>query len=114
MTAAGDFQCTPWCTDDDRHVRYHLRADQSCWGPIHKTVFGLDPHAPALPMTEISCDTAGISVYAYQAYYELPKVKLNVYAEDGKSDDDFLLTPGEAVELAGHLITVVETIVGAK
>lgn len=116
------FQCAPWCanrgTDDEGHRGYILRGDQSCWGPQGKTVFGLEEGTPALGVHPAPCDSPGIAVYAYQGWYELPKVKLNVFRDSRNEhlavDADFYLTPSEAVELAGHLIAVVETIAGVK
>lgn len=104
--------CAPWCTEDDGHARYPLRADQSCWGPAHKVVFSLADHAPGstIPVPD---DATGMTVYAYRGYYELPKVKLNVCETDGV-DLDFLLTPQEAIELASHLIGAANLIAGAR
>lgn len=120
VTAAQMFPCTPWCTEDDNHFGYALRGDQSCWGPKNKTVFSLDDYAPALG-AEIPCDATGMTVYAYQGWYQLPKVRVNVFWEPNERvdkrhgiDHDFLLTPAEAIELANHLISAVETIGGAK
>ncbi len=113
------FECTPWCVDGDGHPDYIYRSDQSCWGPYRKTVFGLDEHAPKLPMVQPPSDATGIAVYAYQGWYQLPTVKLNVYHDPGggdvtgrRIDHDFLLTPAEAVELAAHLVAAVEEIDG--
>ncbi|WP_372586605.1 DUF6907 domain-containing protein [Mycobacteroides abscessus] len=104
--------CAPWCTEDDGHARYPLRADQSCWGPPHRVVFSLADHAPGgtVPVPD---DATGMTVYAYRGYYELPKVKLNVRETDGV-DLDFLLTPQEAIELASHLIGVANLIAGLQ
>ncbi|SKH28960.1 Uncharacterised protein [Mycobacteroides abscessus subsp. massiliense] len=102
--------CAPWCTEDDGHASYPLRADQSCWGPPHRVVFSLDDHAPGstIPVPD---DATGMTVYAYRGYYELPKVKLNVCESQG-IDRDYLLTPQEAIELASHLIGVAHLVVG--
>ena len=120
MTAE-TFHCTPWCadrgTDREGHHGYALGGDQSCWGPQGKTVFGLEEGAPALGVGT-TVDSPGISVYAYQGWYELPKVKINVFRESSCDhlavDADFMLTPAEAVELAAHLISAVETIAGTR
>ncbi|WP_096499423.1 hypothetical protein [Mycobacteroides stephanolepidis] len=108
----------PWCTDGDGHPHYLLRGDQSCWGPAHKVVFSLDDHAPASSVVPVPSDATGITVYAYRGYYELPKVKLNVFHDPGDDpcgiDHDFLLTPQEAVDLAFHLIGAAELIGGFK
>lgn len=112
-----EFHCAPWCTalgtEDEGHSRYNLRGDQSCWGPERKTVFGLESDAPGLGITPIPHEAPGITVYAYLGWYELPKVRLNVFSDAGDIDHDFLLTPFEAIELANHLISVVETIAAA-
>ncbi|MDP7731500.1 hypothetical protein [Mycobacterium sp. TY813] len=113
MSTLDQITCAPWCIDGDGHPGHHARSDQSCWGPSHKTVFGLEDDAPGLPL-ETDCGAPGISVHAYQGWYQLPTVRLNVYSAQGKIDRDFLLTPFEAVELAEHLITAVETIGGAR
>lgn len=121
MSAIELFPCTSWCTEDDHHIGYPLRADQSCWGPQLKTVFSLDEHAPAVGATEISTDATGITIFAHQGWHQLPTVKLNVFWESPREHDkrpgidhDFLLTPAEAIHLATNLITAVETIGGAK
>lgn len=117
MTAAEQFPCTPWCTEDDHHFGYAFRSDQSCWGPQLKTIFSLDEYAPAVGVVDIPSDAAGMTVYAYQGWYQLPKVKVNVFWEANSEDDkrdaidhDFQLTPAEAIELANSLIAAVETI----
>ncbi|RUP35015.1 MAG: hypothetical protein EKK51_00205 [Mycolicibacterium sp.] len=114
MTTAGRYQCAPWCTEGNGHPDYFLRADQSCWGPERKTVLSLENDAPALPMERVPCDAPAIAVYPYQGWYQLPKIKLHIYAERQDLDVDFLLTPAEAIELAEHLITTVETIALAE
>ena len=110
MTAAERFQCAPWCTEGDGHPDYFLRADQSCWGAELKTVLSLENDAPALPLERVPSDAPAIAVYPYRGWYQLPKIKLHIYAERHDTDIDFLLTPSEAVELAEHLITTVQTI----
>ncbi|MDZ7884749.1 MAG: hypothetical protein U5N53_18510 [Mycobacterium sp.] len=117
MTApAEQFPCTSWCTENGRHFGYVFRGDQSCWGPQRKVVFSLDDYAPAVGITEIPCEAAGITVYPYQGWYQLAKVKLNVFWEPGSGDaregidHDFLMTPSEAIEMATNLIRAVETI----
>ena len=111
---SAEFQCAPWCVDGDGHPHYVLRGDQSCWGPEHRVVFGLERGAPGTAIDPDPFDAPGVRVYPYQGWYELPKVKLNVYSDAADIDYDFLLTPFEAVELANHLISVVETIGGAR
>lgn len=107
------FVCAPWCTDRDHHAPQAFRGDQSCWGPVRKTVFGLEPHAPALPVPDEEISEApGIAVYPYQGWYQLPKLKLHIFREsenDNTSVDvDFLITPSEAIDLAFNLIAAVE------
>lgn len=107
-----EFKCETWCTDGDGHPHYAFRGDQSCWGPEHRVVLGLERGAPGTGIAPQPGDAPAISAYAYRGWYELPKVKLNICTED--VDRDFLLTPFEAVELANHLVSVVETIGGAQ
>jgi hypothetical protein len=76
-------------------------------------VFGLEPHAPALPVPEEEISEApGIAVDPYQGWYQLPKLKLHVYRQSERNntsvDVDFLITPSEAIDLAHNLIAAVE------
>lgn len=117
MTTVEQIQCAPWCTEGDRHLAPGFRADQSCWGEMRKTIFGLDPHAPTLPVQAEEIPNApGIAVYAYQGFYQLPTLKLHVFRDDDNEhiavDADFLMTPAEAIELALNLIATVEDIAG--
>lgn len=120
LTSPSDtIQCAPWCTDGDGHPHYALRGDQNCWGPLRKTILGLEDGAPALPLQDDELDAApGISVYAYRGWHALPTVKLNLYrpTENGhlSVDVDVQLTLVEAQQLAADLLSVVAEIEGAR
>lgn len=110
--------CATWCTDGDEHPKELLRADQDCWGPEHVTVLGLEAGAPSTvnPEAAAMCDPTRITTYAHQKFYALPTVRLHVYRHHRNEhlavDADFHLTPAEAIELAEHLVSVVEEIAG--
>lgn len=116
-----ELKCESWCTEGDGHPRKMYRADQWCQGPMRMTVLGLEsPNSPALPVKEITLgETPALTVYARRDWYGLPFVRMNIDRPHQNQhlsidDVDISLTPFEAVELANHLISIVEDIGGAK
>ncbi|OWL97004.1 hypothetical protein B7435_26820 [Mycolicibacterium peregrinum] len=83
-----EFKCETWCEDGDGHPHYLLRGDQSCWGPQHQVVLSLERGAPGTGVeAAYQGDVPAISAYAYRGWYELPKVKLNIYYRRALWDD---------------------------
>lgn len=119
MSSTQEIRCAPWCTDEHGHKMSSNRADQNCWGPDHPVILGLDDHAPAAHLSveeQLAADPARITPSAYKPWYGLPVVYLHMYRPSENTylnlDTSLHLTPSEAVELANHLIAVVETIGG--
>lgn len=115
---SAEHQCAPWCIEGSPHHRgYKLRADQNCWGPDHSVVLGLEDGAPATHLSHaemLELDPPRITACAWRQWYGLPIVYLHAYRPSSNPHEDLdvnlKLTPFEAVELANHLISVVETI----
>src|SRR3981081_3541677 len=109
ITVSG-IDCAPWCVDGDGHPDDICRADQNCWGVQHKVVLGLEDGAPALPMTSVSSDAPGLTVYAYKQWHGLPHLRLNVFREHDNPhlsvDHDLDVTASEARQLAVYLLAV--------
>ena len=110
-------QCEPWCLDGDGHQRELYRHDQWCQGEIVKVIFGLEEHAPAIPVTAVDLTEPGISVYPRRHWHGLPYVTLNIYREHTNDhlaiDTDLKVTVAEARELAAALLAVADVIEGA-
>lgn len=115
--------CAPWCKDNDGHPSAVSRGDQNCWGPDHPVHLSIEEvHATGVgnPGDEDfrwEIDTPHLTPCAYRGFNQHPLVYLHIwmpnYHRDGL-DTSVHLTADEARQLAATLITVAETIGGAR